>query len=115
MAVCWRSRPSSAASISAMNRLPSRCVECRPVTRPDQSADVLEALSGQSGQVFNVIKECFMFVLIFAKGGLAAFWLLALLNLLYPMGEGWYLAVNLIAVRILLPHIRQILLFHSLP
>ncbi|WP_445938469.1 hypothetical protein [Pseudomonas sp.] len=43
-----------------------------------------------------------MQVLIFAKGALAAFWLLALLNLLYPMGEGWYLAVNLIAGGMLL-------------
>ena len=43
-------------------------------------------------------------VLIFAKGALAAFWLLALLNLLYPMGEGWHLAVNLIAGGMLLAH-----------
>ena len=54
-----------------------------------------------------------MSVLIFAKGGLAAFWLLALLNLLYPMGEGWYLAVNLIAVGMLLAHIGEMLLFKA--
>jgi len=54
-----------------------------------------------------------MSVLIFAKGGLAAFWLLALLNLLYPMGEGWYLAVNLIAGGMLLAHIGEMLLFKA--
>mgnify|MGYP006186144939 CR=1 FL=1 len=52
-------------------------------------------------------------VLIFAKGALAAFWLLALLNLLYPMGEGWYLAVNLIAGGMLLAHLGELLLFKA--
>ena len=54
-----------------------------------------------------------MSVLIFVKGALAAFWLLALLNLLYPMGEGWYLAVNLIAGGMLLAHIGEMLLFKA--
>ena len=52
-------------------------------------------------------------VLIFAKGALAAFWLLALLNLLYPMGEGWHLAVNLIAGGMLLAHLGELLLFKA--
>jgi uncharacterized protein YhhL (DUF1145 family) len=52
-------------------------------------------------------------VLTFAKGALAAFWLLALLNLLYPMGDGWYLVVNLIAGGMLLAHIGEMLLFNA--
>ncbi|WP_167145401.1 DUF1145 domain-containing protein [Pseudomonas sp. OTU750018] len=52
-------------------------------------------------------------VLIFAKGALAAFWLMALLNVLYPMGEGWYLAVNLIAGGMLLAHLGELLLFKA--
>ncbi|HBX55528.1 DUF1145 domain-containing protein [Pseudomonas sp. UBA2684] len=54
-----------------------------------------------------------MHVLTFAKGALAAFWVLALLNLLYPMGESWYLAVNLIAGGLLLAHIGEMMLFKT--
>jgi putative membrane protein len=54
-----------------------------------------------------------MHVLTFAKGALAAFWLLALLNLIYPMGEGWQLAVNLIAGGMLLAHVGEMLLFQA--
>lgn len=54
-----------------------------------------------------------MHLLMFAKGSLAAFWLLALLNLLYPMGEGWYLALNVIAGAMLLAHAGEMLLFKA--
>ncbi|TIH07253.1 DUF1145 domain-containing protein [Pseudomonas leptonychotis] len=54
-----------------------------------------------------------MSVLLFVRGALATFWLLALLNLIYPMGEGWYLTVNLIAGAMLLAHVGELLLFNA--
>lgn len=54
-----------------------------------------------------------MALLNFAKGALAAFWLLAILNLLYPLGDAWYWPVNLIAGAILLAHIGEVALFHK--
>lgn len=53
-----------------------------------------------------------MNLLSFAKGAVAMFWLVALLNLLYPFGEplqGWLLAGGGI---MLLVHVGELLLFN---
>lgn len=54
-----------------------------------------------------------MALLNFAKGALAAFWVLAILNLLYPLGDAWYWPVNLIAGAILLAHVGEVALFNK--
>lgn len=54
-----------------------------------------------------------MKLLSFAKGALAMFWLVALLNLFYPFAAplgGW---VNWAALLILLAHVGELLLFRS--
>lgn len=54
-----------------------------------------------------------MALLNFAKGALAAFWLLAILNLFYPLGDAWYWPVNVVAGAILLAHVGEVALFHK--
>ncbi len=54
-----------------------------------------------------------MALLNFAKGALAAFWLLAALNLFYPLGDAWYWPVNLIAGATLLAHVGEVALFNK--
>jgi len=54
-----------------------------------------------------------MNLLSFAKGALAMFWLVALLNLLYPFATplgGW---VNWAALLLLLAHVGELLLFRA--
>ncbi|WP_457789715.1 DUF1145 domain-containing protein [Pseudomonas sp. PL-6] len=54
-----------------------------------------------------------MKLLSFAKGALAMFWLVALLNLLYPFAAplgGW---VNWTALALLLAHLGELLLFRA--
>lgn len=51
-----------------------------------------------------------MALLNFAKGALAAFWLLAILNLFYPLGDAWYWPVNVVAGAILLAHVGEVAL-----
>lgn len=54
-----------------------------------------------------------MKLLSFAKGALAMFWLVALLNLFYPFAAplgGW---VNWAALLIMLAHVGELLLFRS--
>jgi putative membrane protein len=54
-----------------------------------------------------------MNLLSFAKGALAMFWLVALLNLFYPFAAplgGW---VNWAALLVLLAHVGELLLFRS--
>lgn len=53
-----------------------------------------------------------MQLLSFAKGALAGFWLLAILNLIYPMGENWYWTVNLAALAMLIAHAGEVVLFN---
>lgn len=54
-----------------------------------------------------------MVLLNFAKGALAAFWLLAILNLFFPLGDSWYWPVNLLAAGILLAHVAEVALFNQ--
>ncbi len=54
-----------------------------------------------------------MALLNFAKGALAAFWLLAILNLLYPLGDAWHWPVSLAASVILVIHIVELALFNK--
>lgn len=54
-----------------------------------------------------------MALLNFAKGALAAFWLLAILNLFFSLGDTWYWPVSLIAGAILLAHVGEVALFNK--
>ena len=60
-----------------------------------------------------------MNLLSFAKGALAMFWLVALLNLLYPFAAPLGAWVNWLALAVLLAHVAEMLLFrarlHRLP
>lgn len=52
-----------------------------------------------------------MHLLSFAKGALAMFWLVALLNLLYPFAAPLNAWVNWAASLVLLVHVGEVLLF----
>lgn len=54
-----------------------------------------------------------MKLLSFAKGALAMFWLVALLNLFYPFAAPLGSWVNWAALLILLAHVGELLLFRS--
>ena len=51
--------------------------------------------------------------LSFAKGALAAFWLLALVNLLYPLGDGWFWPVTLLAAAMVCAHLAEVLVLRK--
>ncbi|QEY64376.1 DUF1145 domain-containing protein [Metapseudomonas lalkuanensis] len=53
-----------------------------------------------------------MHFLSFAKGALAMFWLVALLNLAYPFGEPLHRPLLLAAGAILLAHVGEAVLFN---
>ena len=52
-----------------------------------------------------------MHVLSFAKGALAMFWLVALLNLLYPFGDPLHRLLLAVSAVMLLVHVAEVLLF----
>ena len=54
-----------------------------------------------------------MHVLSFAKGALAMFWLVALLNLIYPFGEPLHRPLLLTAGVVLLVHVGEAALFNG--
>lgn len=49
----------------------------------------------------------------FAKGALAAFWLLALVNLFYPLGDAWFWPVNGLAAAMLAAHLAEVMVFRK--
>lgn len=54
-----------------------------------------------------------MHLLSFLKGALAMFWLVALLNIVYPFGEPLHRPLLLVTGVLLLAHVGEALLFNS--